>query len=156
MAAPSPTSASGNHMLEQRTAAEGGFLHLPLPVEERCRSTMRRIAPAAGSNNRWVIFAGVEYNACRATGAGVHLTCSARARSSPVLSASTAPNLVGMGVIPFTFEDGTMEDARPGGRRAGDDRGPETIKPRQKMTAKVTSPTVRLKRRAEAASIRST
>ena len=49
-------------------------------------------------------------------------------------------NLVGMGVLPLVFEDGmTLADARLTGDENVTIRGLDELKPRQKLTAEITS-----------------
>ena len=74
-----------------------------------------------------VVFAGVEYGngSSRDWAAKGTNLLGVRAVIAQSFERIHRSNLVGMGVMPFVFEEGTsLGDARPQGRRDGDDRRP--------------------------------
>jgi aconitate hydratase len=94
-----------------------------------------------------VVFAGIEYGngSSRDWAAKGTNLLGVRAVIAQSFERIHRSNLVGMGVVPLHLRGRhELAVARPEGRRDGHDRRPaETIKPRQKMTPEVTSPTAR-------------
>jgi len=127
-----------NHMLGEN-GKEGGYtIHYPSKEEMSIYDAAMRYKQEGVP---LVIFAGVEY------GNGSSRDWAAKGTNLLGVKAVIAEsferihrsNLVGMGVIPFTFEDG-LNWAKLGlkGDELVEIDGLETIRPRQKMVAKVT------------------
>ena len=127
-----------NHMLGEN-GREGGYtFHYPskeeMPIYDAAMQYRSEGVPL-------VIFAGVEYGngSSRDWAAKGTNLLGVRAVIAQSFERIHRSNLVGMGVIPFTFEEGTTWKTLG---LKGDEQvtidGLETIKPRQKMVAKIT------------------
>ncbi len=127
-----------NHMLGEN-GREGGYtIHYPskeeMPIYDAAMNYRQEGVPL-------VIFAGVEYGngSSRDWAAKGTNLLGVRAVIAQSFERIHRSNLVGMGVIPFVFEEGTSWASL---ELKGDEtvtiEGLETIKPRQKMHAKVT------------------
>jgi aconitate hydratase len=127
-----------NHMLGEN-GREGGYtIHYPtkeeVPIYDAAMEYRREGVPL-------VIFAGVEYGngSSRDWAAKGTNLLGVRAVIAQSFERIHRSNLVGMGVIPFVFEEGTSWASL---RLKGDEtvtiEGLETIKPRRKMQARVT------------------
>ena len=87
-----------------------------------------------------VVFAGKEYGtgSSRDWAAKGTKLLGVRAVIAESFERIHRSNLVGMGVLPLTFEPGTSwQSAGAEGRRAGHDPGPCDPEPRQKMSAEI-------------------
>ena len=88
-----------------------------------------------------VIFAGKEYGtgSSRDWAAKGTVLLGVRAVITQSFERIHRSNLIGMGVVPLCFEEGTsLADARPQGQRAGDDSRPaRRLKPRQRLMAEI-------------------
>ena len=128
-----------NHMLGENGAR--GRLHDPLSRPRRsCRSTTRPWSTRQ-EGVPLVIFAGVEYGngSSRDWAAKGTNLLGVRAVIAQSFERIHRSNLVGMGVIPFVFEEGTSwRTLGLKGDETVEIDGLETIRPRQKMTAKIT------------------
>ena len=127
-----------NHMLGPN-GKEGGYtIHYPSKEELPIYDAAMRYA---ASKTPLVIFAGVEYGngSSRDWAAKGTNLLGVRAVIAQSFERIHRSNLVGMGVVPFTFEEGTTWASLG---LKGDEtvtiEGLETVKPRQKMTAVVT------------------
>ena len=127
-----------NHMLGEN-GREGGYtIHYPskeeMPIYDAAMDYRREGVPL-------VIFAGVEYGngSSRDWAAKGTNLLGVRAVIAQSFERIHRSNLVGMGVIPFVFEDGTSWASLG---LKGDETvtidGLETIRPRQKMLARIT------------------
>ena len=127
-----------NHMLGEN-GREGGYtIHYPskeeMPIYDAAMLYEQEKVPL-------VIFAGVEYGngSSRDWAAKGTNLLGVRAVIAQSFERIHRSNLVGMGVVPFTFEEGTSwATLNLKGDELVEIDGLETIKPRQKMTAKVT------------------
>ena len=128
-----------NHMLGEN-GREGGYtIHYPskeeMPIYDAAMQYRQEGVPL-------VIFAGVEYGngSSRDWAAKGTNLLGVRAVIAQSFERIHRSNLVGMGVIPFVFEEGTSWASLG---LKGDEtvtiEGLETIKPRQKMVARITS-----------------
>jgi len=126
-----------NHMLGEN-GKEGGFtIHYPSKEE---LSIYDAAMQYKAEGTPLVIFAGVEYGngSSRDWAAKGTNLLGVRAVIAQSFERIHRSNLVGMGVVPFTFEDGTSWASL---NLKGDEivtiDGLETIKPRQKMSATI-------------------
>ena len=127
-----------NHMLGEN-GREGGYtFHYPskeeMSIYDAAMEYRKEGVPL-------VIFAGVEYGngSSRDWAAKGTNLLGVRAVIAQSFERIHRSNLVGMGVIPFTFEEGTSwASLNLKGDELVEIDGLETIKPRQKMVAKVT------------------
>ena len=131
-----------NHMVKDASGAvkEGGLtIHYPdakeMPIYDAAMAYEKTGTPL-------VVFAGVEY------GNGSSRDWAAKGTNLLGVKAVIAQsferihrsNLVGMGIVPFTFEDGTTwQTLGLKGDEAVSIAGLANVKPRQKMTAEITS-----------------
>jgi aconitate hydratase len=128
-----------NHMLGEN-GKEGGYtIHYPskeeLSIYDAAMEYKDQGVPL-------IIFAGVEYGngSSRDWAAKGTNLLGVRAVIAQSFERIHRSNLVGMGVIPFTFEDGaSWASLGLKGDETVEIDGIETIKPRQKMVAKVTA-----------------
>jgi aconitate hydratase len=127
-----------NHMLGEN-GREGGYtIHYPSKEETSIYDAAMQYK---AEGVPLVIFAGVEYGngSSRDWAAKGTNLLGVRAVIAQSFERIHRSNLVGMGVIPFTFEEGTSWASL---NLKGDEtvtiEGLETIRPRQKMVAKVT------------------
>ena len=127
-----------NHMLGEN-GQEGGFtIHYPSKDELSIYDAAMRYRD---EGTPLVVFAGVEYGngSSRDWAAKGTNLLGVRAVIAQSFERIHRSNLVGMGIVPFTFEEGTSWASLG---LKGDETvtidGLETIKPRQKMVAKVT------------------
>jgi aconitate hydratase len=127
-----------NHMLGEN-GKEGGYtIHYPSKDELSIYDAAMRYRE---EGTPLVIFAGVEYGngSSRDWAAKGTNLLGVRAVIAQSFERIHRSNLVGMGIVPFTFEDGTSWASLG---LKGDETvtidGLETIKPRQKMTARIT------------------
>ncbi len=127
-----------NHMLGEN-GKEGGYtIHYPSKDELSIYDAAMRYRE---EGTPLVIFAGVEYGngSSRDWAAKGTNLLGVRAVVAQSFERIHRSNLVGMGVVPFTFEEGTSWASLG---LKGDETvtidGLETIKPRQKMVARVT------------------
>ncbi|WP_288971623.1 aconitate hydratase AcnA [uncultured Mesorhizobium sp.] len=127
-----------NHMLGEN-GKEGGYtIHYPSKEE---MSIYDAAMEYRRENVPLVIFAGVEYGngSSRDWAAKGTNLLGVRAVIAQSFERIHRSNLVGMGVIPFTFEEGTSwASLNLKGDELVEIDGLEAIKPRQKMVAKVT------------------
>ncbi len=127
-----------NHMLGEN-GREGGYtIHYPSKEE---MSIYDAAMEYKDQGVPLVIFAGVEYGngSSRDWAAKGTNLLGVRAVIAQSFERIHRSNLVGMGVIPFTFEDGaSWASLGLKGDETVEIDGVENIKPRQKMTAKVT------------------
>jgi aconitate hydratase len=127
-----------NHMLGEN-GKEGGFtIHYPSKEE---MSIYDAAMQYKGEGVPLVIFAGVEYGngSSRDWAAKGTNLLGVRAVISQSFERIHRSNLVGMGVIPFTFEEGTSwASLGLKGDETVEIEGIDTIKPRQMMAAKIT------------------
>ncbi len=127
-----------NHMLGEN-GREGGFtIHYPSKEE---MSIYDAAMEYKDQGVPLVIFAGVEYGngSSRDWAAKGTNLLGVRAVIAQSFERIHRSNLVGMGVVPFTFEDGaSWASLGLKGDELVEIDGIEDIKPRQKMTAKVT------------------
>ena len=127
-----------NHMLGEN-GKEGGFtIHYPSKEEMSIYDASMKYQ---ADGVPLVIFAGVEYGngSSRDWAAKGTNLLGVRAVIAQSFERIHRSNLVGMGVIPFTFEDGlTWAALGLKGDETVEIEGIDTIKPRQKMVAKVT------------------
>jgi aconitate hydratase len=127
-----------NHMLGEN-GREGGYtIHYPSKDE---MSIYDAAMEYKDQGVPLVIFAGVEYGngSSRDWAAKGTNLLGVRAVIAQSFERIHRSNLVGMGVIPFTFEDGlTWASLGLKGDETVEIDGIESIKPRQKMVAKVT------------------
>ena len=127
-----------NHMLGEN-GREGGFtIHYPSKEEESIYDAAMQYKQEGVP---LVIFAGVEYGngSSRDWAAKGTNLLGVRAVIAQSFERIHRSNLVGMGVIPFTFEDGTSwASLNLKGDELVEIDGLASIKPRQKMFAKVT------------------
>ncbi|MIL09936.1 aconitate hydratase AcnA, partial [Salmonella enterica subsp. enterica] len=127
-----------NHMLGEN-GKEGGFtIHYPSKEE---MSIYDAAMEYKDQGVPLVIFAGVEYGngSSRDWAAKGTNLLGVRAVIAQSFERIHRSNLVGMGVIPFTFEDGaSWASLGLKGDETVEIDGIENIKPRQKMVAKVT------------------
>ncbi len=127
-----------NHMLGEN-GKEGGYtIHYPskeeMSIYDAAMEYKKEGVPL-------VIFAGVEYGngSSRDWAAKGTSLLGVRAVIAQSFERIHRSNLVGMGVIPFVFEEGTSwATLNLKGDELVEIDGLETIKPRQKMTAKIT------------------
>ncbi|MGN1290317.1 MAG: aconitate hydratase AcnA, partial [Bradyrhizobium sp.] len=127
-----------NHMLGEN-GREGGYtIHYPskeeMSIYDAAMEYRKEGVPL-------VIFAGVEYGngSSRDWAAKGTNLLGVRAVIAQSFERIHRSNLVGMGVVPFTFEEGTSwASLNLKGDELVEIDGLETIKPRQKMVAKVT------------------
>jgi aconitate hydratase len=127
-----------NHMLGEN-GKEGGFtIHYPSKEEMSIYDASMQYQ---AESVPLVIFAGIEYGngSSRDWAAKGTSLLGVRAVIAQSFERIHRSNLVGMGIIPFTFEDG-MSWASLGlkGDETVEIEGIDTIKPRQTMVAKVT------------------
>ncbi|MGH6815846.1 MAG: aconitate hydratase AcnA [Hyphomicrobiaceae bacterium] len=131
-----------NHMVKDAAGAvkEGGFtIHYPsgkeMPIFDAAMQYREEGVPL-------VVFAGIEYGNgssrdWAAKGTNLLGVKAVIARSYERIHRS---NLVGMGVVPFTFEPGTSwQSLALTGNETVTIRGLATIRPRQKLTAEITA-----------------
>ncbi|MGB6120155.1 MAG: aconitate hydratase AcnA, partial [Mesorhizobium sp.] len=127
-----------NHMLGEN-GKEGGFtIHYPSKEE---MSIYDAAMEYKDQGVPLVIFAGVEYGngSSRDWAAKGTNLLGVRAVIAQSFERIHRSNLVGMGIIPFTFEDGaSWASLGLKGDETVEIDGVETIRPRQKMIAKVT------------------
>ncbi|MCO6391084.1 aconitate hydratase AcnA [Aliihoeflea aestuarii] len=127
-----------NHMLGEN-GREGGYtIHYPSKEEMSIYDAAMRYKEEGVP---LVIFSGVEYGngSSRDWAAKGTNLLGVRAVIAQSFERIHRSNLVGMGVIPFVLEDGTSwADLALKGDETVTIEGLETIKPRQKMVAKVT------------------
>ncbi len=129
-----------NHMLGEN-GREGGYtIHYPskdeLPIYDAAMRYREEGVPL-------VIFAGVEYGngSSRDWAAKGTNLLGVRAVIAQSFERIHRSNLVGMGVIPFVFEEGvSWASLGLKGDETVEIPGIENIKPRQKMTARITFP----------------
>ncbi|MBX3596501.1 MAG: aconitate hydratase AcnA [Rhizobiaceae bacterium] len=127
-----------NHMLGEN-GREGGYtIHYPskeeMPIYDAAMEYRKEGVPL-------VIFAGVEYGngSSRDWAAKGTNLLGVRAVIAQSFERIHRSNLVGMGVIPFVFEEGTSwKTLNLKGDEVVEIDGIENIKPRQTMTAKIT------------------
>jgi aconitate hydratase len=127
-----------NHMLGEN-GREGGYtIHYPskeeMPIYDAAMEYRKDGVPL-------VIFAGVEYGngSSRDWAAKGTNLLGVRAVIAQSFERIHRSNLVGMGVIPFVFEEGTSwASLNLKGDELVEIDGLEAIKPRQKLTAKIT------------------
>ena len=127
-----------NHMLGEN-GREGGYtIHYPskeeVPIYDAAMEYRQEGVPL-------VIFAGVEYGngSSRDWAAKGTNLLGVRAVIAQSFERIHRSNLVGMGVVPFVFEEGTSwASLGLKGDESVTIEGLETIKPRQKMHAKIT------------------
>ncbi|MDP2803350.1 MAG: aconitate hydratase AcnA [Phreatobacter sp.] len=127
-----------NHMMGPN-GKEGGFtIHYPSKEE---MSIFDAAMKYSAEKVPLVVFAGVEYGngSSRDWAAKGTNLLGVRAVIAQSFERIHRSNLVGMGIVPFTFEEGTTWASLG---LKGDEtvtiKGLETVKPRQKMTAEVT------------------
>jgi len=127
-----------NHMLGEN-GKEGGYtIHYPSKEELSIYDAAMRYK---AEDVPLVIFAGVEYGngSSRDWAAKGTNLLGVRAVIAQSFERIHRSNLVGMGVIPFTLEEGTSwASLGLKGDETVEIEGIEDIKPRQKMVAKVT------------------
>jgi aconitate hydratase len=124
-----------------RTERARRRLHLPLPVTRGSLDLRRGHAVQGRRHVPLVIFAGVEYGngSSRDWAAKGTNLLGVRAVIAQSFERIHRSNLVGMGVIPFVFEEGTTwESLGLKGDEMVSIEGLADIKPREKKIAKVT------------------